>query len=126
MKVNPALASPDGKALSREEKQIQKLQQQLRELTKTRQNLWEKIDDSVLAVEALSETIELLKQNFLHFEKDPQAKDYSQSQSRLTQGFDAKVLQAGAVLKQLRALKGKAESTSGLVSCQNLHIKVNS
>jgi hypothetical protein len=96
------------------------LQQQLRELSKARQNLWEKIDDSILAVEALSETIYLLKENFLRFEGNPQAKDCSRGQDRLVSGFDAKRRQADAVLKQLKALKGKAESTSSLVSCSDI------
>ncbi len=89
-------------------------------MSKARQNLWEKIDDSILAIEALVETLELVKENFLRFEDDPQIKDLSRAQSRLVDGFDAKRRQAGAVLKQLKALKGKAESTSGLVSSKDI------
>jgi hypothetical protein len=85
-------------------------------LSKARQNLWETIDDSVLAIEALVETIDLLREYFLRSEGNPQVKEFSRAQSRLALGFDEKRRQAGAVLKQLKALKGKAESTSGLVS----------
>ena len=122
IKVNPALTSSDGRALSRQEKQIQRLQQQLRELSKARQNLWEQIDNSILAVEALAETVGLLKANFLHFEGEPQAEDCSRVQKRLVSGFDTKKRQADAVLKQLKALKGKAESTSSLVSSSDLNL----
>jgi hypothetical protein len=57
-----------------------------------------------------------LKEYFLRSEGNPQVKEFSRAQSRLALGFDEKRRQAGAVLKQLKALKGKAESTSGLVS----------
>jgi hypothetical protein len=80
-----------------------------------RQKIWEKLDDSILVVEALLETIELLKANFLPFEGYPKPEQMSPPQKAIAEGFEMKRRQGNAVLQQLKAMRGKAESTSGLV-----------
>ncbi len=97
---------------SRRERLVRKL---LVDKSQARQNIWEKLDDSMLAVEALIETIDLLKANFLRFEGDPQPKAMSRAQETIARGFDTKKREGEAVLKQLKAMRGKAESTSSLV-----------
>ena len=80
-----------------------------------RQSVWEKLDDSILSMEAFLETIELVKANFLSFEDDPEPKKMSPFQKEIVRGFDRKLRQGRAILKQLKAIRGKAESTSSLV-----------
>lgn len=112
---------------SRRERLIRKLL--LVDQSQARQNIWEKLDDSVLAVEALIETIELLKVNFLRFEGDPRPRAMTRSQENIARSFDIKKREAEAVLKQLRAMRGKAESTSSLVrflirSPTSIHVRL--
>jgi hypothetical protein len=103
----------DNSNISRREKEVRKV---LADKSQARSNIWDKLDDSMLAVEALVEAIELLKENFLRFEGDPEPKQMSRSQGTIARGFDMEKRSAEAVLKQLKAMRGKAESTSSLVS----------
>ncbi len=109
---------------SRRETLIRKLL--LTDQSQARQDIWEKLDDSMLAVEALIETIELLKANFLRFEGEPQLSVMTRSQEIIARSFDIKKREAEAVLKQLRAMRGKAESTSNLVRFPILSLHTNS
>ncbi len=58
--------------------------------SQARQSIWEKLDDSMLAVEALIETIELLKANFLRYEGEPQPRAMTRSQETIARSFDTK------------------------------------
>jgi hypothetical protein len=69
----------------------------------------------MLPVEALIETIELLRANFLRFEGNPRPERMTRCQDTIARAFDMKKREAEAVFKQLKALRGKAESTSTLV-----------
>ena len=109
---------------SRRERLIRKLL--LTDQSQARQDIWEKLDDSMLAVEALIETIELLKANFLRFEGEPEPRTMTRSQEIIARSFDIKKREAEAVLKQLRAMRGKAESTSSLVRFHILSLNKNS
>jgi hypothetical protein len=102
----------DNSNLSRQEKQIRKI---LVDKSQARSDIWDRLDDSMLAVEALIETIELLKANFLRFEGDWGPKKMSQCQKTVARGFDMQKRTIEAVLKQLKGMRGKAESTSSLV-----------
>lgn len=102
----------DNSNSSRRERLVRKL---LADQSQARQNIWEKLDDSMLAVDALIETIELLKANFLRFEGNPGSEKMSRCQETIARAFDMKKREGEAVLKQLKAMRGKAESTSSLV-----------
>jgi hypothetical protein len=64
----------DNSGISRREKLVRGV---LVDRPQERQDIWGKLDDSMLAIDALIETIDLLKANFLRFEGNPGPKEMS-------------------------------------------------